>query len=113
MKWNIINSVEQLNIIDQDSNSQPVFILKHSTTCSISRMALNRIESSWKDEYSSIAKPFFLDLLSYRSVSNEIESRYGIIHESPQILVIVKGKCIFNESHSGIRLAEILEHSKN
>ena len=72
----------------------------------------NRLESNWKEEFSQEIKPFFLDLLSFRKISNEIAARYDVVHESPQVLIISKGKAVYNESHSGIRLSEILEQSK-
>ncbi len=112
MKWNYITTLEQLANIDELSASQPILIFKHSTTCSISAMALNRIESNWKDEFELKAKPYILDLLANRSISNEIASRYGVIHESPQVLIIENGKSVYDESHSGIRLNDVLEAVK-
>lgn len=112
MRWNNIDNLNQLDFIDEESKTKVILILKHSTTCSISKMALNRLESNWKEEFSQEIKPFFLDLLSFRKISNEIAARYDVIHESPQVLIISNGKAIYNESHSGIRLSEILEQRK-
>ncbi|MCD6068945.1 MAG: ral stress protein [Bacteroidetes bacterium] len=112
MKWNELLHTDQLEKIDRESNTTPVLILKHSTRCSISSVALSRIESSWKEEYGMNLKPYYLDLLSHRDVSAAIATRYGIMHESPQVLVISGGKCIYSETHSGIRLSGILEHTK-
>lgn len=110
MNWNNLTNLEQLEIINEESKLQPVLLLKHSTTCSISRMALNRLESKWKEEYSSIIKPYYLDLLTYRSISNEIAKHYDVEHESPQVLIISNGRSIYNESHGGINVDEILLH---
>ena len=109
MNWSHITSLEHLANIDEQSASQAVIIFKHSTTCSISAMALNRIESNWREEYEMKAKPFLLDLLANRYLSNEIAIRYGVIHESPQVLIIVGGKSVYDESHSGIRLNDLLD----
>ncbi len=108
MIWTKITTLNQLNDIDTESQSEKILIFKHSTTCSISRMALNRLESKWKPEYSETLKPYFLDLLAYRNISNEIASRYDVVHESPQVLVVSKGKSVYNESHGGITVDEIL-----
>lgn len=108
MEWNKITAVEQLAQIDAESANHPVFIFKHSTTCSISAMALNRLEGKWQAADDQKIKPYYLDLLTYRPISNEIAARYGVVHESPQVLVIVNGKAIYNESHNGIRLSDIL-----
>ena len=111
MIWTLITSIDQLNNIDSESQSEKILIFKHSTSCSISKMALNRVEGKWKAEYSCTIKPYFLDLLTYRKISNEIADRYNVIHESPQVLVISKGKSIYDESHSGIRVDEILKNA--
>lgn len=107
MNWNQLNSVNQLSTIDHESETQPIMILKHSTTCSISAMALNRLERKWSD--ASVIKPYYLDLLSHRNISNEIATRYGVQHESPQILIIKGGKCVYTASHTAIVYEEIAE----
>ncbi len=108
MIWTKITSIDQLNNIDSESQSEKILIFKHSTSCSISRMALNRLESNWKSEYGETLKPYYLDLIAHRNISNEIADRYDVIHESPQVLLISKGKSFYNESHGGIRLGELL-----
>jgi bacillithiol system protein YtxJ len=83
-------------------------IFKHSTRCSISDAALSRFERDGKGLDESTIKCYFLDLLQHRDISNAIATRYGIEHQSPQVLLISKGKCIFNESHMSISVSEIL-----
>ena len=113
MNWNTLNSIEQLAEINQTSNEHPVLLFKHSTRCSISLSALNRLERNWKESDSEIIKPFYLDLLNFRSVSNEIASLYQIEHESPQALIIKNGKCVYVSSHLGIMYEDILEKAAN
>jgi bacillithiol system protein YtxJ len=81
-------------------------IFKHSTRCSISSLALNRIENV-KNQETIIKSCYFLDLLSYRDISNKIATDFNVIHASPQILIIKNGKCIYNTSHSNINWANI------
>ena len=50
---------------------------------------------------------YLLDLLNHRDLSNEIASRYNIVHESPQIVVIRNGKAVFNESHDSISAEDL------
>ncbi|MFY8020513.1 MAG: bacillithiol system redox-active protein YtxJ [Bacteroidia bacterium] len=113
MNWNTLNNSEQLSDIDKMSFEHPVLLFKHSTRCSISMSALGRVERNWKDTDHSIIKPYYLDLLNYRSVSNDIASHYGIEHESPQALIIKNGKCVYVASHLGIMYEEILEQAVN
>jgi bacillithiol system protein YtxJ len=84
-------------------------IFKHSTRCSISSSALNRVERNWNNEQDDVkVKPFYLDLIAYRNISNEIAKKWNIEHQSPQVLIIKKGACIYTETHMGINYEEII-----
>ena len=104
MNWIPLRSQEELEQIITLSNDQPQVIFKHSTRCSISSVAKNRLE---KASSPDDAKFYYLDLLSYRPISNSVAERFAVEHESPQILVIKNGKCVYNESHMGIDMEEI------
>lgn len=91
------------------SQDRPQIIFKHSTRCSISGVALQRLQKSRQPDDVDF---YFLDLISYRSLSNKIAELFGIQHESPQVLVIRDGECIYSESHLGIYMEEILDRTK-
>ena len=63
-------------------------------------MSKNRLESIGED--SKIKNCFLLDILNYREISSKIESDFKVIHESPQVLIIQNGQCIYNASHNEI-----------
>ena len=107
MNWNKLIDVNQLQTIKEESYNQPVLILKHSTTCSISATALNRLERNWKQEKVGELKPYYLDLLRYRPISAEIASLFKVEHQSPQVLIIQNGECIYDASHFDISFAEL------
>lgn len=104
--WRILTDLGQLNEIIELSNQQPVLIFKHSTRCSISRFALKNFENEY-DFSEEELQAYFLDLLEYRSISNEIANRFEVKHQSPQILLIKDGKCIYQESHDGIEVESL------
>ena len=108
MKWNKITSTDDLAQIVKQSKNTPVFIFKHSTRCSISSMALGRLERDWIDSNNEIIEPYYLDLIAHRDLSGVISDQFNVLHESPQVLVIKEGKCIYNNSHMGINLDEII-----
>ena len=99
-KW--LNIVDTMSYNDAISYSyiEPILIFKHSTRCSISSLALNRIE--YNDNKKVINHCYFLDLLSYRDISNKIAKDFNVTHESPQVLVIKNEKCIYHASHYNI-----------
>ena len=104
--WLIIKDLSSYKAAYQKSYVEPILIFKHSTRCSISTMALNRIESL-DEEDRIINKCYYIDLLKYRDLSNLISVEFGVIHASPQILVIKNGKCLYNTSHNNINWRNI------
>lgn len=104
MNWIPLCSVEELEQLIRKSEQQPQVIFKHSTRCSISSVAKSRLE---KAEAPAEIPFYYLDLISYRPLSNSIAERFGIEHESPQVLVIKNGQCVYDESHMGIDMEDI------
>lgn len=104
MKWIPLTSSDQLDTINEKSNNTPQVIFKHSTRCSISSMALNRLERETASEHADY---YFLDLIQHRTLSNEIAKKFQVHHESPQILLIKNMECVYDESHHGISMQEI------
>lgn len=113
MNWNYIKDTETLNSIKAESDSSAILIFKHSTRCSISSMALSRLERSWDEAHMSGLKPYYLDLISYRNISNQISDEFGVEHQSPQVIVIKSGKAIYDNSHMGINYEELKAFTQN
>ncbi|WP_421892183.1 bacillithiol system redox-active protein YtxJ [Marinoscillum sp.] len=112
INWNPLTSIDQLEEINTLSHTQPVVIFKHSTRCSISAASLSRLERKWDNQKVGELRPYFLDLIAYREVSNQIAERFGVDHQSPQVLIIQNGKSIYDNSHFGISFDEIVENIK-
>lgn len=110
MNWKQLEQIGQLTDIDVQSHTAPVVIFKHSTRCSISAAALNRIERSWDTGEMKEIEPYFLDLIAHRTTSDAVALHYEIRHESPQVLVIRKGECIYHVSHMGIDYNDLRAH---
>ena len=108
MNWIPLTTEAQLAAIKEESEKSPVVIFKHSTRCSISAVAKARLERAEAPENISF---YYLDLLKFRNVSDEIEERFGVMHESPQVLLIKKGECVYDESHSAILMEELVSHA--
>ena len=105
MNWTQLTDLGQLNEIIHLSTTKAVLIFKHSTRCSISRMALKQFENEFNlDEKVT---PYFLDLLENRSISNEIASRFNVEHQSPQLILIKDGKSVYSVSHSDIQVEDL------
>jgi len=112
MEWNELRSAEQVDQIVDESKLSPVLIFKYSSRCSISRVALDRLERQWDAEAVGNPKPYFLDLLSHRDTSRNVANRFNVEHESPQVILIEGGKAVYDESHFGIDYGQILEATR-
>ncbi len=103
--WKQLNNLGQLSEIIEESDNIPVIVFKHSTRCSVSRMALRHFENEF--DLDGKVTPYFLDLLNYRDVSNEIANKFEVQHQSPQLLLIRNGKCIYDASHNAIEVESL------
>ena len=110
MNWIELKSESQLTEIIERSQSKPQVIFKHSTRCSISSMAKSRLERSTTPDNVDF---YYLDLIAHRNISNKIAAEFEVYHESPQVLVVKNGECVYSESHSSINMAEIEEQTTN
>lgn len=105
MTWKSLNSVEQLQMI-QESNEITI-IFKHSIRCPVSGMAKRSLEQD------QILIPentviYYLDLINYRDISNAIADMWQVKHESPQVLVIKGNQCLYHASHSDIEMRDLI-----
>ena len=106
MNWKEIVDEAGLEKIKIASSELPQVIFKHSTRCSISTMAKNRLERA---EVPTNVAFNYLDLIEHRNVSNKIADDYNVEHASPQVLIIKNGDCVYDESHNAINMEEIAE----
>lgn len=108
INWLELRSTEDVDSLVTRSFTLPCMIFKHSTRCEISAIAKYRVETDWAFNEEEI-EPYFLDLISYRTVSSYIADAFSIHHESPQVLLIHKGECVFDASHLDISIEAVKE----
>ncbi|HEX8331110.1 MAG TPA: bacillithiol system redox-active protein YtxJ [Segetibacter sp.] len=104
MQWIELANTQQIEELKEKSKDKPQVIFKHSTRCSISSMAKGRLERS---EAPREVDFYHLDLIAHRNLSSKIADEFKVHHESPQVLVIINGECVFDESHYGIDMEDI------
>lgn len=106
MQWNNLTQTSELETVVNQSFTQPIVLFKHSTRCSISSMAKARLER--EDNWES-ASFYYIDLLKNRDLSNAIAKNFDVHHESPQIILIRNGECVYDASHNAIMVGELKE----
>ncbi|MCS6823226.1 MAG: bacillithiol system redox-active protein YtxJ [Cytophagaceae bacterium] len=115
MQWTPLTSESQLEEIDKASHSEFIIVFKHSTRCNISETALERLNRKADTIKASADKTYYLDILTYRNLSDALAKKYNVVHESPQLMLIHKGQCIFHASHLNIdpeAVANLIEDLK-
>jgi len=104
--WKIINNESQLDEIKEFSEKKPIIIFKHSTRCGISAHAKHKLESAWNFKDSDLDF-YYLDLITYRNISNKIAEMFDVFHQSPQIIIVKNKKAVSNFSHQSISIEKI------
>lgn len=90
------------------SHEAPCLIFKHSNRCNISAIAKYRLEEDWSFENGDLPA-YYLDVIAHRTLAKQVAEIFQVQHESPQVLLISEGICIYDASHLDITVAEIKE----
>ncbi len=107
--WRQLSSISDLDEAEKESHLKIVVLFKHSVTCGISAGAKHKLENGYDIDQDK-ACLYYLDLLNHRDVSNEIAKRFGVIHQSPQLIILSRGKAVFDTSHHKVSLSTLKEH---
>ncbi|MCB0447062.1 MAG: bacillithiol system redox-active protein YtxJ [Gelidibacter sp.] len=105
LPWIALTTIAQLDEIEKLSATKTQVIFKHSTTCGISRMVMRQFIEVF--DVDANLDLYYLDLHSYRDVSNETGYKFQVIHESPQLLVVKNGIVVTHASHGAINDLEL------
>lgn len=97
-----ITDTKSFEELTERSKERPVVIFKHSLTCPISAAAYERMEK-FSGEVALV------EVQHSRELSTEIETRLGVMHESPQVIVVSKGQVAWNASHFQITAEAVAE----
>jgi len=102
MEWIQLTESAKIEELLKDSLTSQIVLFKHSTSCGISRMVLKNFEREVAKLSIDNTSFYFIDLIAYRDVSNEIAKELEIRHESPQLIILKDGRVKHHSSHSDI-----------
>jgi bacillithiol system protein YtxJ len=100
LPWKPLTDLSQLAEIKTRSKDKTQVIFKHSTRCGISKMVLNQFTDAFN--INANLDLYYLDLLNYREVSNEVGYQFQVMHQSPQLLVIKNEEVVAHANHGAI-----------
>jgi len=109
MDWKQLTSASEIDEAKNESSKRPVIIFKNSNRCSISHAALSDFERDLETSPALDADFYMLDVVAYRPVSQQVAEVFDVAHQSPQLLIIKNGQCIFHDSHFGINLKDVID----
>jgi bacillithiol system protein YtxJ len=96
-----LHSIEDFDRAIEESSARPVLLFKHSRTCPISARALREFETHLEAADPAVSY-VMITVQSDRPVSNEAAARLGVAHESPQAILVQRGRAVWNASHFDI-----------
>ena len=104
MNWISLTTEQEIENIK--ASNELAVIYKHSTRCMVSIMALKKLKSESTGGY---AIPFYMiDVVKDRAISRLVADIFSIDHESPQILLVKNGECLYDASHESVSLKPML-----
>ena len=112
LNWKNLIKLEQLPELIKESHKTPVVLFKHSVSCGLSAMVKYQLEGEWNFKAKDLSF-YYLDLINHRDVSNKIAEEFDIIHQSPQLIILNKGKAVAHTSHYAIGVAWLREQLQN
>lgn len=88
------------------ASPDPVLLFKHSPTCGVSAQANDEILQLL--EGPALGAPVWrIPVQAGRAASNAVATRFGIRHESPQVILVRDGVALWHASHFRVTAASI------
>ena len=102
-----LEHLDELHRLIAESASRPVLLFKHSYTCGLSMEALDEIVAHLSGRTDTAPQYAMVTVQTHRAVSNAIEQKLGVRHETPQALLIKGGRVVWSASHFRVTAAAV------
>lgn len=107
MNWIAITDEAEVQRIFKSEEYSIIY--KHSPSCMTSLMAYRQLKAEVQRAADIDIPLYIVDVLKNRQESRAIATAFDVQHESPQILLVKNGSCIFDTSHENVSLGTVLE----
>ena len=101
----MLESLHEIEGFDRLLEEPLAIVFKHSSTCGISARAHREVEAFLSKHPGR--RIHMVEVVGARTLSDYIESKTGIRHESPQLLVLRDGEVVWHGSHSRVTAGAI------
>ena len=89
---------DRLDALVRESAHRPVLIFKHSRSCGTSAYAFDELRDHLQ-QAASTARYAVVTVQTHRALSVDVATRLGVRHETPQALLVVDGRVVWQASH--------------
>lgn len=91
--------------IDAVMAAPVALVYKHSTRCPVSTAAYHEVQRLVEERPE--APVWIVDVIAQRRLSQAVEARTGVQHESPQVVLLVAGEVVYDASHFAVRADDL------
>jgi bacillithiol system protein YtxJ len=96
-----LQHIDELDALLAESSHRPLLLFKHSASCGTSFEALDELIDHLNDERLP-ARYAMITVQTHRDLSTAVARRLGVRHETPQALLIRRGRVVWSASHFGV-----------
>ena len=101
-----IKNLQELEEILDESSRRKIILFKHSTTCPISTCAWREVQDFILESQDEVLV-VMIKVIESRSVSNQVAEELGVLHQSPQALLLSKRQVLWHASHQSVNREKI------
>lgn len=105
----IIVTEAELDALLEASRNAPVLLFKHSNTCSVSSRAHDQVDRLLAASPQDRFEAAMIVVQTARRLSDLVEERLGIRHESPQVIVLRDAAPVWHASHWDVTEAKLAD----
>lgn len=106
LNWKNLHSLDQLNLIIEDSRTKPALIFKYRGSSPESVETKAMIESDWNIPADQL-ECYIVDVMEDKEVASEVSEVAGVPNAFPQVLLFADGVTMYDESHEMINVKKI------
>lgn len=110
MNWILADSADKIYEAEDLSQKERVLILKYSPKCVISHIMKTLLQKEWAEGEMRM-KTYLVNVIDNTDISNDISKRYGVEHESPQAIILEKGKAVYNAAHGQVLYSNLKQYA--
>lgn len=92
------------SVADISAAPGTTILYKHSPTCSLCTWSIREVQQFAEQQGVDV---HLIDVFANRPLAREIETHFGVRHESPQVLIVEDGAVRWHASHRALTVERL------